>query len=491
MRKRFAAPALWALSVAMAVLGPPASVPVVAIGADPTTVAVDPRRTYLRTSSDASVDALRIELVSLGIVPGDLIRLERLGAWDCGGPCTDTVTVMGGVFSAGGTLLASSQPHRVPGAIEAGTDVVTGPTYFAGLPTDIPQDFLISDTTIQVPDLATHLLVGTLDSLFSDNSDPNGDFKLRISILDVTPPAIVPSITGTPGGGDWYVSTVTVFWSVTDPMSAISSTSGCDPSTLASDTAGTALVCTATSAGGTDSVSVTIKIDQTAPSINASRSPDANDHGWSNSDVAVTFVCSDALSGTASCTPPMTLTGEGAGQAATGTAKDLAGNEATATIDGIDIDKTAPSVVYTGNSLTYTVDQQIAITCAASDALSGVDAHTCADVSGPASAFPLGSNTFTATALDLAGNLGVGATTFVVLVTEPSLCRLIEALSDDHGIASSLCAKLDAAKAADQRGNLQAKEGVLRAFVNELEAQSGNAFTAEEAEVLIALAGAL
>jgi hypothetical protein len=320
---------------------------------------------------------------------------------------------------------------------------------------------LIADTTIQVPAGATHLFVAAPDSLYSDNSDPNGDFKIRVSEIDATPPTIVPSIAGTLGGGGWYVSDVTVSWSVTDPESAVISTSGCDTTELTADTAGTTLTCMATSEGGTDSESVTIRIDQTAPSISASRSPDANDNGWNNTSVTVTFVCSDALSGAASCAAPVTLADEGAGQS------------------------------YTGNSLTYTVDEQVTISCSVSDALSGVDSDTCADVSGPASAFPLGTNTYSATALDLAGNAGTGSTSFVVLVTEPSLCGLVRMLSDDDGIAGSLCVKLEAAEASQARGHLNARDGQLAAFVNELEAQSGKAFTTEEAALLIALGDSL
>jgi hypothetical protein len=490
MSKAFALPAVWALGVAMAVLAPLTG-PTLARGAEPTTVAVDPRRTYLRLSSDTSVDSVRIDLVALGIVPGNFIRLERLGAWDCGGPCTDTVTTMSGVFSASDTLLPANQPHRVPGAIEAGANILTGPTFFGSIPNDIPEDFAITDTTIQVPIGATHLFVAATDSLYSDNSDPNADFRIRISVVDATPPTIVPSVSGTPGGGGWYVSDVTLSWSVTDPGSAVSSTSGCDTTTLSADTAGTTLTCTATSAGGPDSESVTIMIDQTAPTISASGSPVANPDGWNNTDVRVSFVCADTLSGTAACSSPVTLTNEGAGQSATGTVTDVAGNAASATLDGINIDKTAPKVVYSGNLLTYTVDQPIAIVCTASDALSGVASDTCADVSGPASAFALGINSYSATALDLGGNQGSGSTTFVVMVTASSLCNLTQTLSDDPGIAISLCAKLDAAAAAEERGTPYAKAGQLHAFANELEAQRGKAFTAEEAEILAGLGGAL
>ena len=50
------------------------------------------------------------------------------------------------VFSSSSTLLASNGPHRVPGAIEAGVDVVTATTFFGDVATDIPQDFAIPAT---------------------------------------------------------------------------------------------------------------------------------------------------------------------------------------------------------------------------------------------------------------------------------------------------------------------------------------------------------
>lgn len=40
-----------------------------------------------------------------------------------------------------------------------------------------------------------------------------------------------------------------------------------------------------------------IKIDSTPPRIAPSRTPAANANGWNNSDVTVSFACTDALSG--------------------------------------------------------------------------------------------------------------------------------------------------------------------------------------------------
>jgi hypothetical protein len=171
------------------------------------------------------------------------------------------------------------------------------------------------------------------------------DWTLHVNAPpDSTPPVITPNIVGTLGNNGWYRSDVNVNWSVVDNESAISSSSGCSPTTISADTAGVPLTCTATSAGGTSSHSVTIKRDATAPTISGSAAPGPNGNGWNNTDVTVSFSCNDGLSGIASCGPNQTLSSEGAGQSVTGTAVDNAGNSATSTVSNINIDKTAPSV---------------------------------------------------------------------------------------------------------------------------------------------------
>ena len=91
------------------------------------------------------------------------------------------------------------------------------------------------------------------------------------------------------------------------------------------------------------------------PSISGSRTP-ANLAGWNNTDVEVTFACADGLSGVIFCGPSVTLSAEGAGQVALGSAQDRADNLATATVSGINIDKTAP---YMHNGALDTLEQVI------------------------------------------------------------------------------------------------------------------------------------
>jgi hypothetical protein len=102
----------------------------------------------------------------------------------------------------------------------------------------------------------------------SGKSTTSTVISLTVSILaDTTAPAITPNVAGTLGANGWYKSNVAVTWTVVDPESPVTSTTGCGSTTISTDTTGVTLTCTATSAGGTASKSVTIKRDTRAPRI--------------------------------------------------------------------------------------------------------------------------------------------------------------------------------------------------------------------------------
>jgi prepilin-type N-terminal cleavage/methylation domain-containing protein len=60
-----------------------------------------------------------------------------------------------------------------------------------------------------------------------------------------------------------------------------------------------------------------------------------------------------------------------------------------------------------------------------------------------------------------------------------------------EGVADAMCAKLSAAEAAEARGDYDAKQGSLRAYMNHVAAQSGKALTRRRAATLSTLAGTL
>jgi Thrombospondin type 3 repeat len=160
-----------------------------------TSLPLDAKGAFLHAdSADAPASPTVINLSDLGLSGGDLIELKYSFATpgfsfvSCGGPfVTDAQVGVIGVFSGSSTFLPFSASARVPDAIDAGSDVFTGPTFFFGEPTDIPEDFRIlppSGFVIQIPAQATHLFVGVADSYYNDNcgsgtvvttSDSDGD----------------------------------------------------------------------------------------------------------------------------------------------------------------------------------------------------------------------------------------------------------------------------------------------------------------------------
>ncbi|HWI50889.1 MAG TPA: hypothetical protein VNT01_01945, partial [Symbiobacteriaceae bacterium] len=272
--------------------------------------------------------------------------------------------------------------------------------------------------------------VGFEDMAFTGDWDYNDNmFRFTGALAPVPPPVDnVPPVTvhgplPAANGYGWLNQPVTISFTATDtaqPGAAVSgveriyptldgAAQGCPPGdscTLSVAASGMHDVSyyARDNAGNTGAEQqLSLQIDLDAPIIMGAPNRVANANGWINDGAIVNFVCSDLLSGIADCTAPLTL-GEGADQNVTGTAADMAGNTASATVNGINIDMTAPVVAYSGNAGSYAVDQMIAITCAASDALSGLESSDCADISGPAYDFALGSHSYTASATDLAGN---------------------------------------------------------------------------------------
>jgi hypothetical protein len=120
---------------------------------------------------------------------------------------------------------------------------------------------------------------------------------------DGTAPIVSGLATGpTNAGGDWFTGQVQVVWTIADPESAISSTSGCEPVTVNEDTTGRTFTCSATSAGGTSTATVTVKRDATPPTVRVQAPAGIYEPGDA---VVVGYSCEDATSGVASCNGPI------------------------------------------------------------------------------------------------------------------------------------------------------------------------------------------
>ncbi|HEY3261103.1 MAG TPA: PxKF domain-containing protein, partial [Pseudonocardiaceae bacterium] len=194
---------------------------------------------------------------------------------------------------------------------------------------------------------------------------------------------VTPTITGTrtPAANQagWNNTDVTVAFTCADALSQVKS---CPPATvLGGSGAGQSVGGTAVdNADNTATATVSgISIDKNAPSVTASATVPGGGQGgtpyqpgtWTNQNVTVAFACADQLSGVASCSQPVTLDGEGADQAATGSGTDNAGNTASTGLGDVDIDKTAPNTTATA-PVTAWNNTDVAVSLAAADALSGV-----------------------------------------------------------------------------------------------------------------------
>jgi Tol biopolymer transport system component len=128
------------------------------------------------------------------------------------------------------------------------------------------------------------------------------DVFVRPILTDSTPPLITPHFDGTLGLNGWYRSIVTVSWSVTDPDSGISSSSGCTDTKLTADTPKTTVTCSATNGAGLSaSDTVTVKIDKTPPVITGLPAPGCTLWPPNHKLIQVgTITASDAMSGLAS-----------------------------------------------------------------------------------------------------------------------------------------------------------------------------------------------
>ena len=154
-----------------------------------TFVPLDAKATYLRTANDFSaLPATPLKLSDFAFNAGDVLVLQAVGDvnyWR--GGASGFLSI--GVFSSTSTLLDSSAPNRVPGAIATdGYAFVTERTFIGQLTTDIAADFAYTNTPIAlvtVPAGAQYLFVAIHDGFYGDNTDLNQDFGLLIGLAPV------------------------------------------------------------------------------------------------------------------------------------------------------------------------------------------------------------------------------------------------------------------------------------------------------------------
>ena len=121
------------------------------------------------------------------------------------------------------------------------------------------------------------------------------------SAADTTPPLITSTLNPAAADGlnGWYVSDVSVNWTIVDLESTFHIYSGCVNQIINFDSSGLNLDCVASSEGGTTSESITIKRDTTAPDV-IFTTPAAGVVYVLNQVVTADWDASDATSGLAS-----------------------------------------------------------------------------------------------------------------------------------------------------------------------------------------------
>ncbi len=273
--------------------------------------------------------------------------------------------------------------------------------------------------------------------------------------IDGAPPTIEGSRSPAANENGWNNSDVVVSFACNDAASGIASCA--EPTPLSAEGQNQSVTGTAVdNVGYTASATVGgINIDKTAPTITASAKT-ADDKAytadsWTNQDVTVSFTCGDALSGIATCPASVTLSGNGAGQEVAGTAEDKAGNTNSATVSGINIDKTAPKLTLPENPTvpaTSSSGAAVSYTASASDDLDSAPVVACSPASG--STFPVGTTTVTCSATDRAGNTASGS--FPVTVTDttaPVISKLPANMAPTATSAAGAVANWTAPSATD------------------------------------------
>lgn len=186
--------------------------------------------------------------------------------------------------------------------------------------------------------------------------------------IDKTKPELLVKTSGVANDAGWYKESVTVTYTTSDALSGVT---GSPDSQLIGEGADQSRSASVTDAAGNSTTAgVTgINVDLTQPTLEATPSTD-----WSTGDVTVKWICTDGLSGVAVAPGDTVVGGEGANLSATASCTDIAGNSVTKTVEGIRIDRSAPTTMadaadplpsgWHGKPVTVTLD--------AHDNLSGV-----------------------------------------------------------------------------------------------------------------------
>ncbi|MFH0943225.1 MAG: PxKF domain-containing protein [Candidatus Beckwithbacteria bacterium] len=237
---------------------------------------------------------------------------------------------------------------------------------------------------------------------------------------DTIPPTTTVLLSGTMGDNNWYTSDVQVTLSAADnpggsgllkteySFNGTSWVTYTTPFSLTTEGETTVYYRSTDNSSNVEATKTQIvKIDKTAPVIIGVATTVPNTDNWHKTDVVVHFTAEDLVSGIETVTPDITLSAEGQNQTVAGTATDKAGNSASTMVSGINIDKTAPSIVINvpENQKSYLLNENVLANWTVEDVLSQIESSSGTVPSGsPIDTVTVGEKTFTVTAKDKADN---------------------------------------------------------------------------------------
>src|SRR6266404_1284597 len=195
----------------------------------------------------------------------------------------------------------------------------TGSSEPSGYPLNYFWDFGDGTTGTGVTPAHTYSSVGTFTVLLTvdDGRNVTGSATTSATLTMPPPPTISATLSPAPNASSWNNSNVTVTFTCGDTNVGVKTCPS--PVIVTAERANQVVQGTATNnAGVPATTSATVSIDKTPPTITASASPIANSAGWNNTNVTVTFHCSDSLSGVAQCPQPILVSSSGPNQIVSG-----------------------------------------------------------------------------------------------------------------------------------------------------------------------------
>lgn len=296
-------------------------------------------------------------------------------------------------------------------------------------------NFLSNTTQIEISNTTPllNLSAPTGGNYWSDWSSPDNNndgfvdfpYAVTTAIQDVFPwtkefgwlPQTTLKIAGTEGKNGWYLSTVTITLEAIDNEGIAYTEYGFDkanwttytePLVIDSEGEKTLYYRSIDIIGDKEPIKESeIKIDKTPPLITGKTTAPPNENNWYQNNVLIQFSAADEISGLEKASSSATISTEGENLSVLGTAADFAGNSATATVSGINLDKTPPQITVTSpaNEKRYFLGEEVLADWSVTDSLAGVATQSATTNTGEKiDTSTVGTKTYLVKTADKAGN---------------------------------------------------------------------------------------